>query len=125
MLCGHAGDHRSIVIVVDSHDRAVAVGASVDVGVWQDQFDMAFARIAGRFGRVEPRRQARLFLLGMLSDVDSRSCWQLAEQAGDCSPNRMQRLLAEAVWDADAVRDDLRRYVVDELGDPQGVLIER
>ena len=87
------------------------------------KFDTAFARIAGRFGRVEPRLQARAFLLGLLSDVDTRSCWQLAEQAGDASPHAMQRLLGEAVWDADEVRDDLRDYVVDALGDPGGVLI--
>jgi SRSO17 transposase len=108
---------------VDSHNLAVAVEASVDVDAWREQFDTAFARIAGRFGRVEPRRQARLFLLGLLSDVDTRSCWQLAEQAGDASPHAMQRLLGEAVWDADQVRDDLRTYVADELGDPDGVLI--
>jgi SRSO17 transposase len=83
-----------------------------------EEFEAASAYIAGRFGRVEPRRQARAFLLGLLSDVDTRSCWQLAEQAGDHSPHRMQRLLSKAVWDADAVRDDVRRYVVDELGDP-------
>ncbi len=62
-------------------------------------------------------------MLGLLSDVDTRSCWQLAEQAGDATPHGMQRLLGEAVWDADAVRDDVRRYVVDELGDPDVVLI--
>ncbi|MFI2577744.1 IS701 family transposase [Streptomyces rochei] len=87
------------------------------------EFDTGFAWIAGRFGRVEPRRQARAFLLGLLSDVDTRSCWQLAEQAGDASPHAMQRLLGEAVWDADAVRDDVRRYVIDVLGDPGGILI--
>jgi SRSO17 transposase len=87
------------------------------------EFDTGFARIAGRFGRVEPRRQARGFLLGLLSDVDSRSCWQLAERAGDASPHAMQRLLGEAVWDADAVRDDVRGYAIDALGDPDGVLI--
>jgi SRSO17 transposase len=87
------------------------------------EFDTGFAAIAGRFGRVEPRRQARAFLLGLLSDVDTRSCWQLAEQAGDVSPQPMQRLLGEAVWDADAVRDDVRGYAVDALGDPHGVLI--
>src|SRR5690606_36974519 len=90
---------------------------------WSGQFDTAFARIAGRFGRREPRVQARSFLLGLLSDVETRSCWQLAEQAGDASPHAMQRLLADAVWDADAVRDDLRGYVADELGEPDGVLI--
>ena len=108
---------------MDSQDRAVAVGASVDVDGCREHFDMAFSRIAGRFGRVEPRRQARSFLLGVLSDVDSRSCWQLAEHAGDSSPHAMQRLLSEAVWDADQVRDDLRRYVADELGEPDGVLV--
>ena len=82
------------------------------------EFEAGFARIAGRFARVEPRRRARAFLLGLLSDVDTRSCWQLAEHAGDRTPHRMQRLLGEAVWDADKVRDDVRRYVVDELGDP-------
>ena len=55
--------------------------------------------------------------------MDNRSCWQLAEQAGDSSPHRMQRLLGEAVWDADVVRDDVRQYVVDQLGDPGAVLI--
>jgi SRSO17 transposase len=108
---------------VDSQDRAVAVGASVDIDGWREHFDTAFSRIAGRFGRVEPRRQARSFLLGVLSDVDSRSCWQLAEHAGDSSPHAMQRLLSEAVWDVDQVRDDLRRYVADELGEPDGVLV--
>jgi SRSO17 transposase len=88
-----------------------------------EQFDTAFARIAGRFGRREPRLQARSFLLGLLSDIETRSCWQLAEQAGDASPHGMQRLLADAVWDADAVRDDLRGYVAEELGEADGVLI--
>nr|WP_158842779.1 IS701 family transposase [Saccharothrix deserti] len=79
--------------------------------------------MAGRFSRVEPRKQARAFLLGLLSNVETRSCWQLAEQAGDRSPHRMQRLLGEARWDADAMRDDLRGYVADELGDQNAVLI--
>jgi SRSO17 transposase len=100
-----------------------AAGDSVAAEDWVERFEAGFAYIAGRFGRVEPRRQARAFLLGLLSDVDTRSCWQLAEQAGDATPHRMQRLLGEAVWDADAVRDDVRRYVVDELGDPGAVLI--
>ncbi len=100
-----------------------AADNSVDAEGWLAEFESGFARIAGRFGRVEPRRRARSFLLGLLSDVDSRSCWQVAEQAGDASPHGMQRLLGEAVWDADGVRDDVRGYVVDELGDPAGVLI--
>jgi SRSO17 transposase len=106
-----------------NEDRAAAAWDSVDAEEWVEEFDCAFARIAGRFGRVEPRRRARTFLLGLLSDVDTRSCWQLAEQAGDATPHGMQRLLGEAVWDADAVRDDVRSYVVDALGDPAAVLV--
>lgn len=101
----------------------MAAGHSVAVEEWLAEFDSGFARIAGRFGRVEPRRRARAYPLGLLSDVDTRTCWQLAEQAGDRTPHRMQRLLGEAVWDADKVRDDVRGYVVDELGDPNAVLI--
>ena len=88
-----------------------------------EYFDTGFAYIAGRFARVEPQRRARAYLLGLLADVETRSCWQLAEHAGDASPHGMQRLLSEAVWDADAVRDDLRSYVADQLGHPGGVLI--
>lgn len=99
------------------------MAVAVSVEDWQEHFDAAFARIAGRFKRVEPRLAARDYLLGVLSDVDTRSGWQLAEQAGHRSPHRMQSLLAQAVWDEDAVRDDLRDFVVDALGDPQGVLV--
>lgn len=51
-----------------------------------EHFDIGFARIAGRFARVEPRRQARTYLLGLLADVETRSCWQLAEHAGGPVP---------------------------------------
>lgn len=71
-------------------------------------FDQVMARIAGRFGRVEPRATARAYLLGLLSSVERKNCWQLAEQAGHTRPGPMQRLLRYARWDADAVRDDPR-----------------
>ncbi|MFE0922986.1 IS701 family transposase [Streptomyces nigra] len=81
------------------------------------------ARIAGRFGRVEPRATARAYLLGLLSSVERKNCWQLAEQAGHARPGPMQRLLRYARWDAEAVRDDLRAYVVEHLGADGGVLV--
>ena len=80
-------------------------------------------RIAGRFGRVEPRRRARAFVLGLLSGLRRKNCWTIAEQAGDATPDGMQHLLAGARWDAAAVRDDLRGYVVEHLGDPGAVLV--
>jgi SRSO17 transposase len=78
---------------------------------------------AGRFGRVEPRRAATAFVAGLLSELEVKTCWQLAERAGHARPDAMQRLLYRAVWDADAVRDDVRAVVVDRLGDSDGVLV--
>ncbi|MEV0136289.1 IS701 family transposase [Dactylosporangium sp. NPDC050688] len=81
------------------------------------------ARVAPRFGRVEPRRQARSYLLGLLSPLADKNGWTLAEAAGDRTPDRMQRLLNRAQWDADALRDDLYDFAAEHVGDPDGVLI--
>ncbi|MFJ1890510.1 IS701 family transposase [Streptomyces sp. NPDC088170] len=86
-------------------------------------FDQAMALIAGRFKRVEPRATARAFVLGLLSGAERKNCWRLAEQAGHARPGPMQRLLRTASWDADAVRDDIRAYVLEHLGADDGVLI--
>jgi SRSO17 transposase len=86
-------------------------------------FDEMMGRIGARFGRVEPRRRARAFVLGLLADLPRKNCWTLAEQAGDLTPDGMQHLLARARWDADGIRDDLRGYVIEALGDPAAVLV--
>lgn len=70
-------------------------------------FDQAMARIAGRFRRVEPRATARAFVLVLLSGVERKNCWQLAEEASHSRPGAMQRLLRNASWDTDEVRDDV------------------
>lgn len=80
-------------------------------------------RIAGRFTRVEPRRRARKFVLGLLSDLPRKNCWTLAELAGDATPYGLQHLLSRAKWDADAVRDDLRSFVVEQLHGEEAVLV--
>jgi SRSO17 transposase len=101
----------------------VAAGHSVDAGRWRLVVDGVLASFAGRFARVEPRRAATAFVTGLLSDIESKSCWGLAEQAGHARPDAMQRLLYRAVWDADAVRDDLRALVARRLGDSDAVLV--
>jgi SRSO17 transposase len=62
-------------------------------------------------------------VVGLLSELPRKNCWTLAEHAGGSSPDGMQHLLARAVWDHDGVRDDLRAYVVEALGDPEAVLV--
>jgi SRSO17 transposase len=90
---------------------------------WADQLDELVAQIAPRFGRIEPRRRARAYLQGLLSPLERKNGWHLAEAAGDATPDGVQDFLARMHWDADAVRDDLRTYVVEHLGDPEAVLV--
>jgi SRSO17 transposase len=103
----------------------VAAGHSVDVdpACWQELFDELLGRVAGRFVRADLRRRARAFVRGLLSDLPRKNCWTIAEHAGDPNPDGMQHLVARAVWDKDKVRDDLRDYVVEHLGDPEAVLV--
>lgn len=90
---------------------------------WVSGLDTVHARIAPRFRRAEVRTRARHYLAGLLSPVKRKNGWQLAEQLQESGPHGVQRLLNAADWDADAVRDDLRAYVVDHLGDQHAVLI--
>ena len=101
----------------------MTAGHSVDSARWQTGLDELLGRVAGRFGRVELRRRARAFVRGLLADLPRKNCWTIAEHAGDANPDGMQHLLARAVWDHDAVRDDVRGYVVEHLGDPEAVLV--
>ncbi len=80
-------------------------------------------RVAGRFGRAEPRARVREYVSGLVAGLERKNGWTLAERAGEVSPDGMQRLLRRADWDVDGVRDDVRDYVTGQLGDPDGVLI--
>ena len=94
-----------------------------EVARWAEGIERVHECIAGRFRRPEPRRRVLEYLKGLLSPVERKNGWQLAEQAGDATPDGVQRLLYNYRWDADLVRDDLRDYVVEHLGDAGGVLV--
>ena len=94
-----------------------------EVARWAKGIEGVHECIAGRFRRPEPRRRALDYLRGLLSPVERKNGWQLAEQAGDATPYGVQHLLSTYVWDAGLVRDDLRDYVVEHLGDVHGVLV--
>jgi SRSO17 transposase len=94
-----------------------------EVAAWAEGLEEVHARIAARFARSEPRERVLGYVRGLLAPVERKNSWTLAERAGEANPDGMQRLLAAADWDADAVRDDLREYVVEHLGDPAAVLV--
>jgi DDE superfamily endonuclease len=90
---------------------------------WASGLEAMHARLAGRFGRPESQQRALAYLKGLLSPVERKNGWQLAEHAGNPTPDGMQRLLAPYQWDAELVRDDLRPYVLEHLADLQAVLV--
>ena len=93
-----------------------------DVCRWAQALFRLHARIAPRFARPEPRRRALAYLQGILSETERKNGWQLAEHAGESRPDGMQRLLSQAVWDTEGVRDDLRTYALEHLGNESAIL---
>ena len=95
---------------------------SADIGRWVGRLACLHARLAPRFARPEPYRRALRYLQGLLSETERKNGWQLAEHAREARPDGMQRLLASAAWDTDGVRDDLRAYVLEQLGTESAIV---
>lgn len=104
-------------LVSPEHEQITQITA------WHDELTALQERVAPHFRRPEARTRAGRYLAGLLAPVERRNGWQLAEALGERSPDGVQRLLRTARWDADAVRDDLRAYVVEHLGDAEAVLV--
>jgi SRSO17 transposase len=80
-------------------------------------------RIGSHFGRAEVRKRVGRYLHGLLAEVPRKNGWQMAEELGEANAHGVQRLLEEADWDEEAVRDELRTYVIEQLGEPAGILV--
>jgi SRSO17 transposase len=91
--------------------------------LWTAQFQEVCERIGVCFSRSETRTRARAYLQGLLSPLERKNGWQLAEEAGESTPYAMQYLLDRAVWDAEQLRDVMREYVRETLADATGMLI--
>ena len=92
------------------HQHTTPLGSRTtpsEVCGWAQALTRLHTRIAPRFARPEPRRRALAYLQGILSSIERKNGWQLAEHAREATPYGMQRLLSQAVWDADLVRDVL------------------
>ena len=94
-------------------------GMDIDFSQWGPGFDAYMAEFAGRFPRVEPRGRATSYVRGLLSELERKNGWTLAEAAGDKTTEGMQRLLNASPWDEGGVRDDLREIVTNAIGDKE------
>jgi SRSO17 transposase len=97
--------------------------AASEIAAWSEAVADVSERLRPRFARPEPRRRAWAYLRGLLSPIERKNGWQLAEAAGDATPDGVQDFLSRMLWDADAVRDDLQAYVRQHLDDPAAVLV--
>src|SRR5512141_2234003 len=94
---------------------------AADLKKWEQSFEAFHARFSAIFARSESREQACKYVRGLLSEAERKNGWQVAESIGDGAPDKTQRLLYQAQWDADAARDELRRYIVEALGEAEGI----
>jgi SRSO17 transposase len=90
---------------------------------WTEELEALGERLSVHFARSEVRHRARDYLHGLLSGAERKNGWQLAEVAGNATPYGIQHLLGRANWDADAVRDDAREYVIEHLAGEESVLV--
>jgi SRSO17 transposase len=96
---------------------------SIDPDRWLDEFGALMDRIRPRFARYEPARHAAGLMLGLMSNLERKNCWTIAEQRGDVTPHGLQHMLSRASWDEDLVAADVRDYVTTALADPDAVLV--
>src|ERR1700687_4317276 len=94
-----------------------------DMCRWVQALVRLHARIAPRFARSEPRRRVLAYLQGIVSDTSRKNGWQLAEHAREARPDGMQRLLSQALWNTNGVRDDLCAYALEHLGTESAILV--
>jgi len=93
------------------------------VRAWLLELTDVERRIGAQFPRWDARQRAGAYLRGLLSPVERKNGWQLAEVNGDDTPYGVQHLLGRAVWNAEAVRDDSRGHLMEHLYTPQGVMV--
>jgi SRSO17 transposase len=94
----------------------------VEATLTQENLGELHGRLSRCFARVEPLQQARKYVTGLMSDLPRKNSWTLAEHAGDRTPDRMQRLLNDAVWDTTTAMGVIRRFVAEHLAPPAGGL---
>jgi SRSO17 transposase len=109
-------------LIPDTHTSPAELTVDT-VRAWMLELTEVEQRIGARFARWDVRRRAGAYLRGLLSPVERKNGWQLAEVNGDDTPYGVQHLLGRARWDAEAVRDDLRCYIMEHLSVPPGILV--
>ena len=118
-------DGRLVILqIVDQTGYETAVSGMVEAAeLARANRAELLQRLAGVFARCEVWAQAGKYIDGLISDLPRKNGWTLAEQAGDATPDRMQRLLNHAVWDHEQVLALVRAFAAEQLAGPDQVVV--
>jgi SRSO17 transposase len=114
---------RLWLVVKANQTAALTAAFSIDPDDWLDEFGALMDRIRPWFARYEPARHAASLMLGLLSNLERKNCWTIAEQRGDVTPYGLQNMLSRASWDHDGVATEVRDYVTTAFADPDAILV--
>ena len=102
------------------YDGAVS---RADVDVWESELESLFTRISPLFYRAESKKHAESYVRGLLSPLERKNGWTIAEHAGESEPKALQRFVNLSPWDADELLRLNREYVMEHLAAPGGILV--
>lgn len=94
-----------------------------DVDMWESELESLFTRLRRLFYRTESKKHAEQYVRGLLSPLERKNGWTIAEHVGEPEPAALQRLLNLSPWDADALLELNREYAMEYLADPAGILV--
>jgi SRSO17 transposase len=94
-----------------------------DVDRWESELASLLARIRPLFYRTESKKHAEQYMRGLLSPLERKNGWTIAEHAGELDPAALQRFVNLSPWDADALLELNREYAMEHLADPAGILV--
>ena len=92
-----------------------------ELDTWSQDFEAFHARFAHLFSRSEPREQSAKYMRALMAKIERKNGWQIAEEMGDRTPDRTQRLLYRSSWDSHDARDILEQFTTETFGDEQGI----
>ena len=101
-------------------DESVSCADLLD---WATEFEALTDRVGSLFAHPRSRAHSRQYLEGLLAPIERKNGWTIAEFVGEKEPKAMQRFLNLTAWDAEDLRDLNLDYVIENVGDPDGVLI--
>jgi len=94
-----------------------------DLKDWRTDFEEYVARFAEIYPRPQTRAHASEYVLGLMSPLERKNGWRLAEHAGHSSPDELQRLLYRSTWSSEQALDVMLEFVNERFGVSDAIVV--